>query len=86
MVTAFPNYKNKNRQLVITSHGFNNALEMYEEYADYLARLGFIVYRFDFYGGSCNSKSCGTDMLSMSLLAESRIYQQLEINSQKNLS
>lgn len=70
IVTATRNYKNEKRPLVIISHGFNNTLEMYEEYADYLARLGFIVYRFDFYGGSQNSKSGGTDMLSMSVLTE----------------
>lgn len=72
VVTASRNYKNENRPLVIISHGFNNTLEMYEEYADYLARLGFIVYRFDFYGGSHNSKSGGTDMLSMSVLTEKK--------------
>lgn len=70
VITASPNYKNEKRPLVIISHGFNNTLEMYEEYANYLAHLGFIVYRFDFYGGSQNSKSGGTDMLSMSVLTE----------------
>ncbi|HFU3984611.1 TPA: alpha/beta hydrolase [Streptococcus suis] len=70
VVTASRNYKNENRPLVIISHGFNNTLEMYEQYADFLAHLGFIVYRFDFYGGSQNSKSGGTDMLSMSVLTE----------------
>lgn len=70
VVTASRNYKNEKRPLVIISHGFNNTLEMYEEYADKLARMGFIVYRFDFYGGSHNSKSGGTDMLSMSVLTE----------------
>ncbi|MFS5861458.1 alpha/beta fold hydrolase [Streptococcus agalactiae] len=72
VVTASRNYKNEKRPLVIISHGFNNTLEMYEQYADYLARLGFIVYRFDFYGGSHNSKSGGTDMLSMSVLTEKK--------------
>lgn len=70
VVTASRNYKNEKRPLVIISHGFNNTLEMYEEYADKLARMGFIVYRFDFYGGSHNSKRGGTDMLSMSVLTE----------------
>lgn len=70
VITASPNYKNEKRPLVIISHGFNNTLEMYEEYADFLARLGFIVYRFDFFGGSHNSKSGGMDMLSMSVLTE----------------
>lgn len=70
VITASRNYKTERRPLVVISHGFNNTLEMYEEYADYLAKLGFIVYRFDFYGGSKNSKSGGTDMLSMSVLTE----------------
>ncbi|MGC4432177.1 cinnamoyl ester hydrolase, partial [Streptococcus suis] len=43
-----------------------------DDYADALARLGFIVYRFDFYGGSTRSKSGGTDMLAMSVLTEKR--------------
>lgn len=70
VITAASNYKNENRPLIIISHGFNNTLETYEEYANYLAHLGFVVYRFDFYGGSRNSKSGGEDMLSMSVLTE----------------
>lgn len=70
VITASRQYKNERRPLIIISHGFNNTLEMYEEYAEYLAHLGFIVYRFDFYGGSVHSKSGGTDMLSMSVLTE----------------
>lgn len=70
IVTASSNYRKEKRPLVILSHGFNNTLEMYETYADFLAKLGYIVYRFDFYGGSMNSKSGGTDMLNMSVLTE----------------
>ena len=68
VITASRNYKAEKRPLVIISHGFNNTLEDYDDYADALARLGFIVYRFDFYGGSTRSKSGGTDMLAMSVL------------------
>lgn len=70
VITALSDYKNEQRPLVIIAHGFNNTLEIYEEYANQLARLGFVVYRFDFYGGSRHSKSGGTDMLSMSVLTE----------------
>ncbi|WP_301050277.1 hypothetical protein [Lactobacillus intestinalis] len=45
---------------------------MYEEYANHLARMGYIVYWFDFYGGSTDSKSGGTNMLNMSILTEKR--------------
>lgn len=70
VITASRNYKAEKQPLVIISHGFNNTLEDYDDYADALARLGFIVYRFDFYGGSTRSKSGGTDMLAMSVLTE----------------
>lgn len=70
VVTADRHYKEEKRPLVIIAHGFNNTLEMNEAYAEHLARLGFVVYRFDFYGGSVNSKSGGTDMLKMSVLTE----------------
>lgn len=70
VITASRHYKGEQRPLVIISHGFNNTLEMNEAYAAHLARLGFIVYRFDFYGGSRQSKSGGRDMLSMSVLTE----------------
>ncbi|MBR7928009.1 alpha/beta fold hydrolase [Aerococcaceae bacterium zg-ZUI334] len=70
VLTAAKSFREEKRPLIIIAHGFNNTLERYDEYADFLARLGFIVYRFDFYGGSRNSKSGGTDMLSMSVLTE----------------
>lgn len=70
VITADTNYKQEKRPLIVMAHGFNNTLEMNEAYANHLARLGFVVYRFDFYGGSRQSKSGGTDMLSMSVLTE----------------
>lgn len=72
VITAPRGYKKEKLPLIVLSHGFNNTLEMYNEYANRLARLGYIVYRFDFYGGSTNSKSGGQDMLSMSVLTEKR--------------
>lgn len=70
VMTASQNYREEKRPLVIISHGFGNTLEQYETYANYLAEMGFLVYRFDFYGGSRNSKSGGQDMLSMSVVTE----------------
>lgn len=70
VLTADANYKNEKRPLLIIAHGFNNTLENYAEYAENLARQGYVVYRFDFYGGSQASKSGGTDMLHMSVLTE----------------
>lgn len=70
VITAPKNYRREKRPLLVISHGFNNTLEMYEEYAIHLAQLGYIVYRFDFFGGSTHSKSGGNDMLSMSILTE----------------
>lgn len=72
VITAPRGYKREKLPLVIISHGFNNTLEMYEEYANHLARMGYIVYWFDFYGGSTDSKSGGTNMLNMSILTEKR--------------
>lgn len=70
VITAPADYRQRQLPAVIISHGFNNTLEMYEEYAQDLARAGYLVYRFDFYGGSRASKSGGQDMLDMSVLTE----------------
>lgn len=69
-LTAPSDFRETKRPLMIMAHGFNNTLEMYENYANYWAHQGYIVYRFDFFGGSRQSKSGGTDMLSMSVLTE----------------
>lgn len=69
-LTAPASFRMEKRPLLAISHGFNNTLEMYEDYAQYFAKLGYVVYRFDFYGGSRRSKSGGTDMLNMSILTE----------------
>ena len=70
VITADANYKQEKRPLLVIAHGFNNTLENYVDYAEELARQGYLVYRFDFYGGSRASKSGGTDMLNMSVLTE----------------
>lgn len=70
IITAPDNYKEIKLPTVVISHGFNNTFEQFETYAQFLASQGYLVYRFDFYGGSYQSKSGGTDMLDMSVKTE----------------
>ncbi|KXT77859.1 alpha/beta fold hydrolase [Streptococcus sp. DD13] len=70
VLTAPAAYKEQKLPLLVLSHGFNNTLENYEEYAQKIAEQGYLVYRFDFYGGSTRSKSGGEDMLDMSVKTE----------------
>ena len=69
-ITAPRDYKNKKLPVVVISHGFNNTFDMYNDYIQLLAKQGFLVYGFDYYGGSRNSKSGGQDMLQMSVKTE----------------
>ena len=69
-ITAPRDYKNKKLPVVVISHGFNNTFDMYKDYIQLLAKQGFLVYGFDYYGGSRNSKSGGQDMLQMSVKTE----------------
>ena len=69
-ITAPRDYKNKKLPVVVISHGFNNTFDMYKDYIQLLAKQGFLVYGFDYYGGSRNSKSGGQDMLQMSVETE----------------
>ena len=69
-ITAPSDYKSKQLPTIVIAHGFNNTLEQYEMYSQLLAKLGYLVYSFDFYGGSRRSKSGGQDMLNMSVKTE----------------
>ena len=69
-ITTPKDYKNKKSPVVVISHGFNNTFDMYKDYIQLLAKQGFLVYGFDYYGGSRNSKSGGQDMLQMSVKTE----------------
>ena len=69
-LTAPSNYKEHSLPIVILAHGFNSTLERYNEYVKPLVEQGYLVYRFDFYGGSRQSKSGGTDMLEISVKTE----------------
>ena len=69
-ITAPSDYKSKKMPTIVIAHGLNNTLEQYEMYSQLLAKQGYLVYSFDFYGGSRQSKSGGQDMLNMSVKTE----------------
>ena len=69
-ITAPRDYKSKKLPTIVIAHGFNNTLEQYEMYSQLLAKQGYLVYSFDFYGGSRRSKSGGQGMLNMSIKTE----------------
>ena len=69
-ITAPRDYKSKKLPTIVIAHGFNNTLEQYEIYSQLLAKQGYLVYSFDFYGDSRQSKSGGQDMLNMSVKTE----------------
>ena len=69
-ITAPRDYKSKKLPTIVIAHGFNNTLEQYEMYSQLLAKQGYLVYSFDFYGGSRQSESGGQDMLNMSVKTE----------------
>lgn len=69
-ITAPSDYKSKKLPTIVIAHGLNNTLEQYDMYSQLLAKQGYLVYSFDFYGGSRQSKSGGQDMLNMSVKTE----------------
>ena len=69
-ITAPSDYKSKKLPTIVIAYGLNNTLEQYEMYSQLLAKQGYLVYSFDFYGGSRQSKSGGRDMLNMSVKTE----------------
>lgn len=68
-ITAPKNYKDQKLPTVIISHGFGGLAERGDFYAQSLAKVGYVVYSFDFMGGNKNSRS-GTDTLNMSVFTE----------------
>ncbi|MGT2800907.1 alpha/beta hydrolase [Streptococcus marmotae] len=62
-------YQDKRLPMIIFSHGFNNTMEFVASYAEELAHKGYLVYAFDFVGGSTQSRSGGS-MLDMSVFTE----------------
>ena len=68
-LTAPQGYEQKSLPLVIIAHGFGNTSDFLEPYAEILAKAGYLVYTFDFVGGSHASRSGGS-MTEMSVFTE----------------
>lgn len=69
-IIAPEGYQNRLLPVVILSPGFGNSLDFIAgQYAADIARLGFITYSFEFYGGNHGSRS-GGQMTEMSPFTE----------------
>jgi dienelactone hydrolase len=68
-VVYIPQNAGEKMPTVIFSHGFGGNYRVGAQYAEALARTGYVVYCFDFCGGSLNSKSDGST-LEMSIFTE----------------
>ena len=68
-VIYIPEHAGDKMPAVIFSHGFGGNYRVGEPYARALAEKGFVVYCFDFCGGSPNSRSGGST-LTMSVFTE----------------
>ncbi len=64
-----PKNAGKKMPAVIFSHGFGGNYQVGTQYAEALAEKGYVVYCFDFCGGSPESRSDGTT-LEMSIFTE----------------
>lgn len=64
-----PQNAGKKMPAVIFSHGFGGNYQVGTQYAEALAEKGYVVYCFDFCGGSPESRSDGTT-LEMSIFTE----------------
>ncbi|MDO4667806.1 MAG: alpha/beta hydrolase [Streptococcus sp.] len=67
--TAPKNYKEINLPTIVFAHGFNGSAEFGDAYAQHFAKEGYIVYSFDFSGGSPRSRSDGS-IYEMSVFTE----------------
>ena len=63
--------KEEKMPAVIFSHGFGGNYEVGAQYAEAFAQKGYVVYCFDFCGGSPGSRSDGST-LDMSIFTEQR--------------
>ncbi len=68
-VIYIPQGNEEKMPTVIFSHGFGGTHSVGTQYAEALAREGYVVYCFDFCGGSPDSRSDGST-LEMSLFTE----------------
>ncbi len=69
-ITAPEGYQNQPLPTIILSPGFGNNLNFIaNQYAERLAKLGYVTYSFEFYGGNHGSRS-GGQMTEMSPFTE----------------
>lgn len=68
-IKAPKGYENAQLPLVILSPGFGNSLHLVANYAEAIAKMGFVVYSLEFYGGNHGSRS-GGQMTEMSPFTE----------------
>lgn len=68
-IVYIPQNSGKIMPAVIYSHGLGGSYEYGEQYATALARKAYVVYCFDFCGGSQNSRSDGSP-IDMSIFTE----------------
>lgn len=68
-VIYIPQEADEQMPAVIFSHGFGGNYQVGEQYAEALAAKGYVVYCFDFCGGSPGSRSDGST-LEMSIFTE----------------
>ncbi len=68
-VIYIPKAEDKKLPAIIYSHGFGGSYHYGIEYAEEMAKRGYVVYCFDFRGGSYGSRSEGSP-LEMSLFTE----------------
>lgn len=68
-VIYIPQGADEQMPAVIFSHGFGGNYQVGEQYAEALAAKGYVVYCFDFCGGSPGSRSDGST-LEMSIFTE----------------
>ncbi|WP_018143045.1 alpha/beta hydrolase family protein [Alloscardovia criceti] len=64
------NYESLQLPLVILSPGLNMNSDVLNPVAQQVATQGYMVYSFDFYGGSTTTRSGDTDMMNMTLDTE----------------
>ncbi|OZG53613.1 Alpha/beta hydrolase family [Alloscardovia macacae] len=69
-VYAPSNYQRLKLPVMILAHGYNSNADFADSLAPKVAEQGYVVYAFDFYGGSTNSRSGDRDMLDMSIQTE----------------
>ncbi|MFD0705252.1 alpha/beta hydrolase family protein [Alloscardovia venturai] len=71
-LVAPANYKKVKLPLFIMAHGYDSNADFIDAAANLVASKGYMIYSFDFYGGSTSTRSGDTDMLDMSVETEKK--------------